>query len=264
MGIVQIIKEYNRYKRKRIAVAGIIVNILLWSTILFAVITFALSGLVENNLFAIILGGVFSFYLILNIISFLKNILREKTVKAKEKYNKALRLKRLYSLSESEFIGLALNCIVSRNSSIQPVKKDLFYMSGKTAIVFLILPDKKDIQIDKLNMAIKSGADNIIAVTREGTVERIRNKFGGKIFDIVTDADIAFSSCELDYDEVEEKKKVRIDKIFSKNIGSRLVKMSLGCIFPMMMPGLRVYFLGFAIVLFSAGIFVLIMDKKLH
>ena len=125
---------------------------------------------------------------------------------------------------------------------------------GDKWIVFLILSGKRDVSEEKINMALKTGAKSVTAVCTEQSRKKITEKFGDKINDVITDADIIKDSPELDYEEEKRKKKTKFEDICNNKNAARFIRLALTCLFISLISGLRAYFVGLAFIFGAFGV----------
>ena len=252
--LIDAVKEYGRYKNGRKTSVGVFLNIIIVSTAVFMGLCFLFAKISGNNIFGTVIGAAVTFYIAVQTVSRTKAYILKKLPEKRQNYYDNIRLARLYGLSQEEFTELALRSVKLRNPDMIIEKNGIFYTMGDTWIVFLILAGKKEVSEEKINMALKTGAKRVTAVCTEQSREKITEKFGDKINDVITDADIIKDSPELDYEEEKRKKKINFEDICNNKNAARFIRLALTCLFISLISGLRAYFVGLAFIFGAFGV----------
>lgn len=261
--LYEIVKEYNKYTKKRGTAVGIVINSVIILSAIFVILCILTAQFSGNIVFGIMIGAAAVFFIYVEVSSYLKSRLLGRLPAKKEKFYDEIKLKRLYELSQDEFTEFAFRSIKNRHPDVNIKKDGMFYKADNIYIVFLTLPGKKDISEEKINMALAAGAENIIAVCQSSSSGNIKEKFASVVIDTITERDILADSPEFDYDEPIHKNKIAFDKICNTKTAHKFIKITVMCVILAFIIGMKAYFIGIAIMCGGAGLFMYFMDLRL-
>ncbi len=261
--MIELIKEYKKYKSKPTTSAAVVLNMAVFALIPLILLWVLFANISKNTAFGLLIAFSVCAFLYLEAAALVKMRIEQKLPSLRERYNSERRIKCLTALSEEEFKAIGLKYLSLAVPELEFRKDGLFYSSGRTVLVFLWLPEKRDIPIEKADMAFKAGAKSIITVSSEKTRSAVEEKFGERLTLAVTLDEMIALLPELDYtDDGGDKKRFDWHNLINMTFARRLLKVSLWCLALSFMVGNIFLYISMAGVMAAAALIIATRCKE--